>query len=108
MLYVPDKWVVIEIKNEEEVFYKILGGWSGGYLDGDSWRLNSGVVEVEKKGENYHFKGDSGSVYICNENSYGMNMIMSEIYQKMKEGEEKYKMTVSLLENQDFEKLKYK
>ena len=39
--YTPDNWVVIKFTQQvnggktEKVFYKVLGGWSGGYLDGD-------------------------------------------------------------------------
>ena len=39
----PDSWVVLKITAETGVIYKVLAGWSGGYLDGDSWRLNSGI-----------------------------------------------------------------
>ena len=53
--YRPDNWVVIKFTQQvksgntgygrtEKVFYKVLGGWSGGYLDGDSWRMNSGGI----------------------------------------------------------------
>ena len=52
--YTPDNWVVLKITNTkrsgntgygrtEQVLYKVLAGWGGGYLDGDSWRMNSGI-----------------------------------------------------------------
>ena len=67
----PDKWVVIKIENTE-TFYKVFGSWAGGYLDGDRWKLNSGIVSVEEDDDNYYFTGHSGSCYKCNKNGYGV------------------------------------
>ena len=49
MNYYPDKWLIIEI-NGTTRFHKVFGTWSGGYLEGDSWRFNSGIVGVHRKG----------------------------------------------------------
>jgi hypothetical protein len=70
-IYYPNNWVVIFFDTDTP-HYKILGGWSGGYLHGDSWRMNSGIVRVEKDGDNYKFYGSSGSCYSCHESSYGL------------------------------------
>lgn len=64
-MYTPDNWVIIEIPTEEETIYKVLAGWSGGYLDGDSWRINSGIVSYEEDDEYYYFKGNTNSIYKC-------------------------------------------
>ena len=40
----PHNWVVVKV---DEDFYKVLGGWSGGYLDGDCWILNSCITKVK-------------------------------------------------------------
>ena len=66
--YTPDAWLVIDCKTH----YRILGTWSGGYLDGDSWRLNSGVEEVIISNDYYLFKGYSGSIYKCHKNGRGL------------------------------------
>lgn len=70
-MYIPDSWVKLRVEREgEPTEYKILGGTSGGYLDGDSWRINSGV-ERESRGEDENgvmftdYYGYSGSVYRC-------------------------------------------
>ena len=63
--YTPDNWVIVEITYKDTAFYKVLAGWGGGYLDGDSWRMNSGITEVEEKEDYYLFYGQSGSVYKC-------------------------------------------
>lgn len=65
--YSPDGWCII--KNDKE--YYVFGSWSGGYLGGDYWRRNSGIVEVEEGVELYYFHGNSGSCYVCNKNTEG-------------------------------------
>jgi hypothetical protein len=69
----PDRWVIV---GDGENF-KVLGGWSGGYLDGDSWRLSSGLERIEEDGDYYLMHNYSGSVYKCHKEGEGMIMIMS-------------------------------
>ena len=75
----PDKWVVLKFKGGDE-HYRVLAGWSGGYLDGDSWRLNSGITKVEADGDYYLFHGHSGSVYRCHKDSYGLSILTADVY----------------------------
>ena len=63
--YTPQCWVRIKIEDGDETLYKIVGGWSGGYLDGDHWRVNSGITNTIDKGDYYEFYGHSGSMYTC-------------------------------------------
>jgi hypothetical protein len=84
--YSPDKWVVLKVP----AGYKVLGGWSGGYLDGSAWRLNSGITRVEEKldwrDEKYLvFYGHSGSEYWCHPKMYGFNNISSGVYNSLNE-----------------------
>lgn len=79
--YNPDKWVIVGIEGN----YKVLGGWSGGYLDGDSWRLSSGLVKIEEDSENsdyYLMHNHSGSIYKCHKNAEGTNFISAGILAK--------------------------
>ena len=76
---VPDKWVILEFDNNGKKLYKVFAGWYGGYLDGDSWKLNSGIVETTFADEMYVFKGYSGSEYHCAKDNYGISMLMSSI-----------------------------
>ena len=69
--YFPDKWVVIKISIPEESIYKVFGSWIGGYLSGDSWRMNSGIESVSLNEDLILFKGFSGSIYHCHKDSYG-------------------------------------
>lgn len=63
----PDKWLILKVNDH----YRVFGTWSGGYLDGDSWRMNSGITKVEEDDEHYLFTGSSGSVYKCRKTAYG-------------------------------------
>ena len=94
--YTPDNWVVLKLTQQiksgntgygrkEQVLYKVLAGWSGGYLDGDSWRMNSGIVDVEETDDSYIFIGDSGSRYVCNKTQNRLRMNTSGIYNQLKE-----------------------
>ena len=83
--YNPDSWVIIKVTGiEEKPFYKVLAGWSGGYLDGDSWRMNSGIDKVEQDENYYSFIGASGSVYKCHKEGERLGMLTSSIYTQLK------------------------
>lgn len=72
--YAPDKWVVVKIEGKEVALtYKVFACFYGGYLNGDSWKMNSGITKVTKEEDCYLFEGYSGSVYKCHENTYGSN-----------------------------------
>lgn len=82
--YIPDKWVVVKIGGSDP-HYRVLGGWSGGYVNGDSWRMNSGITKVDSDDNYWYFYGDSGSVYKCRISSYGFNLMSAQIYERYKE-----------------------
>lgn len=87
----PDQWVVIKIEREgEETHYKIFASWLGGYLDGDSWRINSGITRVEEEGDYFKFYGASGSCYECAKPTYGTGTsytsgILNDLIKRAKE-----------------------
>lgn len=67
--YVPDGFKLFTLNNPDtntnDLF--IFGSWVGGYLNGDSWRRNSGtkklIVRQIDDSTFYYFLGYSGSVY---------------------------------------------
>jgi len=81
--YIPDNWVVLKIQQQEQTYYKVLAGWSGGYLDGDSWRMNSGITEIKDDGDWWLIHGHSGSVYRCKKLRYGLRNTTSNIYNSL-------------------------
>lgn len=94
----PDRWVVLKLNNNGTILHKVLAGWSGSYLDGQSWKINSGIAKVESDEDYYLFRGFSGSVYKCHKSGYGMNNIMLQVLSNYP--------NVEVLEEQDFNKLK--
>ena len=74
--YTPDKWVVVKIEGEDvPLIYKVFACWYGGFLNGDSWKMNSGIKKVRLLEKKYWmFTGFSGSIYQCHVEGYGTNM----------------------------------
>jgi len=83
--YYPDSWVILKIKLDGEIAYRVLAGWSGGYLDGDSWRMNSGITRVVEENKSWEFYGSSGSCYVCRKGAYRLTMATSGVYSKLKD-----------------------
>lgn len=98
----PDSWVIIKMiglePNGPDYFYKVLAGWSGGYLDGDSWRMNSGIDKIVDDGEYWNFVGASGSVYRCHKQGETMRMSMAGTWTQLKE---KFPDNVELVKAED-------
>jgi hypothetical protein len=84
----PNRWVVVKIGTEDPI-YKVFATWNGGYLDGDSWKMNSGIKSIEEDEESLLFNGYSGSVYHCFKNAYGTNSysqgVLDDMIKKAKE-----------------------
>lgn len=77
--YSPDRWLILKVTDNKKgkttrgalFHYRVFGMWSGGYLDGDSWRLNSGITRAQEFDDFWEFHGSSGSVYRCWKEAYG-------------------------------------
>jgi hypothetical protein len=82
MAYTPDNWVVIKF-NGDDPHYRVLAGWSGGYLHGSSWQLNSGITRVEEDGKLLNFYGASGSCYRVHKESYTLRMNNASIWDQL-------------------------
>lgn len=85
-IYTPDKWLILKIDGEDHSHYRVFGSWSGGYLEGDSWRMNSGIENIIDADTHWEFIGNSGSTYKCHKemygsNSYGMSVVNGYIKQ---------------------------
>lgn len=67
----PDSWIVFKIQTPEETFFKLFSCWYGSFLDGDKWRLNSGITSVTKDDNGFYIvKGNSDTVYKVHKSSY--------------------------------------
>ncbi len=104
MEYTPDKWIIIKIDSKNDPHYRVFATWSGGYLTGDSWKMNSGIVSVTEDEDYYYFKGSSGSTYKCHKamkgqsTSYGWMVL--EDFIKQSEGRDDVKVIAM---NEDFD-----
>lgn len=65
-----DYWVILKFSHKNEIYYKVFATFVGGYLDGDRWKMNSGIVSVTESVDSYSFAGASGSVYSCRKGKY--------------------------------------
>lgn len=82
--YTPDNWVIIKFKGKDP-HYRVLAGWLGGYLTGDSWRMNSGITKVVKDDDYWLFVGSSGSTYACYEGMYGLRRNNAHVWDRLLE-----------------------
>ena len=73
-MYYPDAYRFIEIKQPEDdtSIIKLYASWRGGYLHGDSWRINSGILRIEEQGDEAFVHGYSGSVYCIKKDYEGI------------------------------------
>ena len=90
----PDKWVVLKLPNN---IHKVFASWAGGYLHRDSWKLNSGIANVEQEGDYYYFTGYSGSVYKCHKMGYGTTSYGSLVLDDMLQRALKSDVVVEIL-----------
>jgi hypothetical protein len=103
-VYNPDRWVVVEFKTPKETLYKVLATWYGGYLDGDSWKLSSGIVSVKETDNTYEYLNHSGSIYNCNKNSYGMSGYTASVFSSF-EKQNTDEIKISLVPEEDVKKM---
>jgi hypothetical protein len=92
----PENWVVIKIENPKEkdplvrTIYKVFASWAGGYLDGDAWKINSGIDRITEDEYTFKFYGYSGSCYICQKGTYGTGTsfstgVLTDLIKKVEE-----------------------
>ena len=76
--------MVVEIDYEGIKTQRILSSWYGGWAGSDSWRLSSGITGVEELEDSYIIENDSGSVYTCLKNRYGMSSYAMGVLENFK------------------------
>ncbi len=103
----PDAWIVIKIDDGKSVWHKLFVSWNGGYLSGDSWRMNSGITRIEEDGNDYLIFGFSGSCYRCNKNTYGkLNSYTHGILANVIENSQRISLKAEDLSFEEFKQLK--
>lgn len=96
--YHPDRWVIVKLQPTDGSahHYRVFGTWGGGYLHGQSWKLNSGIESAILEDDYFYFAGHSGSVYKCHKGSYGYFSYGMSVLSNMIEGS-KDNVTISLM-----------
>jgi hypothetical protein len=84
-MYTPHRWKIIFVESDEGSYYKVLAGWYGGYIEGDSWKINSGITSIDEQPKYYDVHGYSGSVYRLSKEWEGFTGLSASIYQQLKE-----------------------
>lgn len=78
--YMPDRWIIVKIHQDgKSPWHRVLGSWYGGYLNGDSWRLSSGITKVVEHDKHYEIHNESGSVYTCYKSAVGTSSLSAGI-----------------------------
>ena len=80
--YIPDVWVIVRISGSEvpETYYRVLAGWYGGFADGDSWRLSSGIENIKETEGGYEASNASGSLYYLSKGCEGFSNLTRSVY----------------------------
>lgn len=80
--YTPTRWAILSFDMENGTkLYKIIASWYGGYLDGDSWKISSGITNVDVLEDHFSVRNHSGSVYKFSKHQHGMsNYTASVVY----------------------------
>ena len=103
--YTPDSWVIVKIQSEKYgTIYKVLAGWSGSYLYGASWKISSGIVTFEDKGEYYESLQDSGSTYVLYKRSERMSAIVASTFASFEEQLKGSGGTIEVIDSGDYVK----
>jgi hypothetical protein len=101
--YTPDSWVIVKIQSEKHgTIHKVLAGWAGSYLYGASWKLSSGIVTFEDKGNYYESLQDSGSTYILYKSSERMSAIMASTFASIEEQLKGNGGTIEVIDSGDY------
>jgi len=100
--YEPYKWELLKFNDGKNTWYKVLGSWVGGYLDGDSWRLSSVVDKIDEDSDFYIMFNSSGSLYRCGKEGRGLTAYTSSIVSDILDQGEQQNIEVSIVDVSDF------
>lgn len=96
--YHPDLWKIVKltpVDNTNKTYFRIFATWAGGFARGDSWKLSSGITEIEYQEPCWIVKNHSGSVYHLHKNGEGFTGYSSSVLdQYTKDSAEHVKLEV--------------
>ena len=80
-IYTPDRWILVKLTSTESTYYRVLASWYGGYTEGDSWKLSSGIEKTIEYPDRYEYLNSSGSLYICYKGAEGTSNYTRGIFE---------------------------
>ena len=68
--HTPDTWSILLFNSPTYgKIHKVFGAWYGGFTQGESWKLSSGMKDLVDEGDFYSSVQESGSIYQLYKNS---------------------------------------
>ena len=101
-MYTPDRWAIVKTTVEDDVRYRIIGSWYGGYLGSNSWRLSSGITDFEEHEDYYLFYNRSGSVYTCFKSSVGMSSLAAGVIGDLSARADEHNLQLQVIDFKQF------
>lgn len=102
-MYTPDRWVITKVTINDDVSYRVMGSWYGGYLGANSWRLSSGITDYKDLGDIYSFHNVSGSTYDCHKSATGMSSTAAMALERLIEhGRSEHNVQIEVIDIEQF------
>ena len=80
----PDGYRILLIDTPTGQLVKLFASWSGGYGQGDEYRINSGTELITEDESHYFFHGYSGSIYKLRKDTQGsLNSYTCGVYNRI-------------------------
>ena len=80
----PDRWVILEYDTDEGIIHKILSSWKGGYVNGDSWRISSAIMNTTEMKHYNEYTTKSGSTYKCLHANEGLSEVTRDLLSRIR------------------------
>ena len=107
--YEPDTWVILLFDYPDYgKVHKVFAGWYGGYAQGDSWKLSSGIKTFVNEGKFYSSLQESGSTHNLCKQSEKLSGYQHGLLNVWREQLDEVQGSVLVVDSLDFiEGLKY-
>jgi hypothetical protein len=104
MNYIPDNWKIIRIQYKDaDTNHFLAAGFVGGYTQGRSWKISSGITGVANKTSEYvEFINKSGSIYRCYYSNEGLDYYTESVIESYRLEHEKAGDTFELIDYEYF------
>lgn len=107
--YTPDTWVILLFDSPDcGKIHKVFAGWYGGFSQGDSWKLSSGIKTFISEGKFYSSLQESGSTYNLYKQSEKLSGYQYGLLAGWREQMENVQGRIAVVDSLDFiEEFKY-